>query len=142
MSSVVRSPAQVASRYLWSEDNAYAHTFQNMQDAFASYNPVYNGSLILFANDTDIGDAVNDLEDSYTSGEFDSQTSLLDLGKKIYLGVKGGISTLFTYTLARGTRGTLNNGAAYYVLTGVGPISDTTQTALGSAGDVLVGRGA
>jgi len=142
MSSVVRSPAQVASRYIWSEDGAYAHTFANMQAAFAQYNPVYRGGVILFANDSDIGNAVYDLEDSNTSGDFDDHTSLLDLGKKIYLGVTGGNSTLFTYTLVRGTSGTLNNGAAYYILTGVGPISPTTLTGLNGYGEVWVGRGA
>jgi len=141
MSSVIRSLAQVHSRYLLSEDGPYIHTYADMQSAFASYNPVYaSHNIILFANDDDLGHAIKALEiaaadiNQYT----DSHVSLLDLGRKLYLGVVGEDSTLFTYSLVRVTRGSFNDGGAYFVLTGAGPLSPETTTALDSYGEIYV----
>lgn len=141
MSSVLASFAQTPSRTLWSEDGPYIHTFANFQSAFASYNPVNNGNIFLFANDTDLGSAVNDLENNYTGNSSDSHVSLLDLGKKVYLGVVGGNSTVFTYNLVRIESGSYS-GEVYYVLTAQQGISDATYSALSGYGEVYVGRGA
>jgi len=112
-----------------------------MQRVFASYNPVYIGSTILFANDVDLGSAVYDLERD-NGNSTDSHISLLDLGKKVYLGVQGGDSELFTYSLIRVCSGNWNDGSAYYVLSGVGPISVATTEALDGYGEVYCSRGA
>lgn len=135
MSSVIRSLAQVHNRYLMAEGGSYIHTYANMQSAFAAYNPVYaSHNIILFANDEDLGNAVRVLETGADST--DSHISLLDLGRKLYLGVVGGDSTLFTYSLIRVTRGSYNDGGAYFVLTEAGPISPETTTALDGYGEI------
>jgi hypothetical protein len=140
MSSVLASFAQTPSRTIWSEDGAYIHTFADFQSAFASYTPVNNGNIFLFANDDDLGNAVKDLENN-TGNSTDSHVSLLDMGKKVYLGVVGGNSIVFTYNLVRVESGSYR-GEVYYVLTGQNGISDATYSALDGYGEVYVGRGA
>jgi hypothetical protein len=121
MSSVVRSLGQTVSR-TFSSGAAYYATYEVMQGVFSGELPtigayagapaVYNGNLILFANDTDLGTAVQILEkycdatDDVNRGATTINTTLRDLGKKLHLGVQGGSSTLFTYNLVQITQGT------------------------------------
>jgi len=143
MSSVQRELSQVPSRYLWTDDGAYVYTYAQFQASFTPYNPEYlTPTVILFANDTDLGHAVRDLEnaannaDRYTNGHI----SLLDLGKKVYLGVQGGNSELFTFNLIKVTQGNFNDGNSYYVITATDPLSVATTDALEGYGEVNAGR--
>lgn len=77
MSSVSRSFSQRPKRTFWSEDGPYIHTFSDFQTKFAAGNPEYVGNLILFENDTVLGNAINSLET--TANSTDSHASLLDL---------------------------------------------------------------
>jgi len=140
MSSVLRSFSQTPSQTLWSEDGPYLQTYQSFESAFASYNPSYVGNLILFKSEADLGDAVYDLEDS-SPPEASSHVSLLDMGKRVYLGVSGGESRHFTYKLVRVENGA-HRGEVYYVLAGVYQITPTIYNGLDGYGEVWVGRGA
>jgi len=145
MSSVTRSFAQRPKRTLWSEDGPYIHTFADFQTKFAAGNPEYVGNLILFENDTALGSAIYNLEN--TANSSDSQVSLLDLGKTVYVGlkgVKGGDSVKFTYRLVRIEGGNSYNvynsaGGVYYVLVAATGITPALYTALNGYGEVYVG---
>jgi len=147
MSSVTRSFSQVSKRTLWSEDGPYIHTFSDFQTFFADGNPEYVGNLILFDNDTLLGEAINRLEDSANST--DSHVSLLDLGKTVYVGLKsanGGDSVKFTYRLVRVEGGSNYNfnqttGGVYYVLVAATGITTELYTALDGYGEIYCGPG-
>ena len=152
MSSVARSFSQLSKRTLWSEDGPYIHTFSDFQTRFAAGNPEYVGNLILFENDTLLGEAIYNLEDAADSASkyTDSHTSLLDLGKTVYVGLKGvngGDSIKFTYRLVRQEGGNSYNfnqtaGGVYYVLVGATGITSDLYSALDGYGEVWVGTGA
>jgi len=146
MSSVTRYFSQPSKRTLWSEDGPYIHTFSDFQTKFADGNPEYVGNLILFENDTLLGEAIYRLEDSASST--DSHVSLLDLGKTVYVGLKGvkGDSTKFTYRLVRIEGGNSYNfnqtaGGVYYVLVGATGITSDLYNALDGYGEVYCGPG-
>lgn len=146
MSSVVRSLGQTLSR-TFSSGAAFYATYEVMQGVFSgalgSYvgaEPVYNGNFILFANDTDLGDALQilekycDVSDDVNKGATAVNTTLRDLGKKLHLGVQGGSSTLFTYTLVQITQGapitTDYIRKSVFVLTSTEILSEDLYTAL------------
>ena len=147
MSSVTRSFAQPSTRTLWSEDGPYIHTFSDFQTKFAAGNPDYVGNLILFDNDTALGSAIYNLED--TANSTDSHVSLRDLGKTVYVGLKGedGDSIKFTYRLVRIEGGNNYNayntaGGIYYVLVAATGQTPELYDALDGYGEVYVGPGA
>ena len=146
MSSVSRSFAQLSKRTLWSEDGPYIHTFSDFQTKFAAGNPEYVGNFILFENDTLLGEAIYRLED--TANSTDSHISLLDLGKTVYVGLKGvkGDSIKFTYRLVRVEGGNSYNfnqtaGGVYYVLVAATGITSDLYNALDGYGEVYCGPG-
>jgi len=121
----------------WTDgEGTYLLTFEQMKSVFASYEPVYTGSLILFPNDTALGNAVKDIESG--SDRINPHVALTDLDVKIYLGVQGGDGELFTYNLIRVCSGTEDDIMGYFVLTHVGNISEATYTALNGYGNVYV----
>lgn len=146
MSSVFRSLSQPSKRTLWSEDGPYIHTFSDFQEKFEAGNPEYVGNLILFKNDNDLGSAIYNLENNAEST--DSHISLTDLGKTVYVGVKGakGDSLKFTYRLVRVEGGKNYNansstGGVYYVLVAVTGVNGELYRALDGYGEVYVGPG-
>jgi len=143
MSSVSRSFSQLSKRTLYSEDGAYIHTFSDFQTRFANGNPEYVGNLILFENDTLLGEAIYNLESNANST--DNHISLLDLGKTVYVGLKGG-SIKFTYRLVRVEGGNSYNfnqtgGGVNYVLVGATGITSDLSNALNGYGEVYTGAG-
>ena len=147
MSSVSRSFAQPSKRTLWSEDGPYIHTFSDFQSRFACGNPEYVGNFILFENDNDLGAAINNLEDNANST--DSHISLLDLGKTVYVGLKGvngGDSIKFTYRLVRVEGGNSYSayntaGGVFYVLVAATGMTPVLYDELDGYGEVYVGPG-
>ena len=115
-----------------------------MKAQFAPYSPMYVSNLILFPTEIALANAINAVENyANTNGlVMDKNVSLLDMGKKLYLGLLKGNSSLFTYTLVQSTSATLNNLTTYYVLTASGPLSPFMNAALAGAGMVDVGASA
>jgi len=82
---------------------------------------------------------VYDLED--TASYADSNVSLRDLGKKVYLGLVNGESRIFTYNLVRIEQGS-HLLKSFYVLTATNSVTSAISTELDGYGEVYVGRGA
>jgi hypothetical protein len=123
-------------------NDGYGFTFAEMQEYFASYNPEYVGNIILFNSEQDLGDAIFDLED-VTGLYVNSNTSLTDMGKKLYVGVKGGQSDIFVYTLCK-INDTSNSSTAGYVryfISACNYSSTTLDNALDGYGEVNICRG-
>ena len=140
MSSVMRYPNQLNKKFYYSESGPYLHQYTDMLTAFVPFNPNYvSPSLILFANATDLGNAVKALEIAADSASqyANANVSLLDLGRTVYLGITGQESAVFTYSLINVSRFNLSGNTPYFVLTGTGILDPATVTALGSYGVVL-----
>lgn len=153
----MRSLGQTVSRTLTS-NACYYSTYEVMQGVFSGAlsgtspapggyytgaEPVYNGNMILFANETDLGAAVQilekhcDLTNDANRGFTSSNITLRDLGKKMHLGVQYGSSTVFTYTLVQITQGVPSTDfrKGVFVLTSTEILSDDTYTALTDGSD-------
>ena len=154
MSSVGRYLSQTPSRSLISYES-YIITLAAMQGVFSGQDylaghqytgatPTYSDDFILFDNEVDLGNAIQSLERLlYSTSTWTADyVPVIDLGKKLYLGVQGGESKVFTLSYVRGTRG-LGAGSNFYVISDTGVISDALQTALNGAqgyGTVYVAR--
>lgn len=151
MSSVGSFYAQRPTKSFISYET-YIQTLATMQSVFAGdlyavghqYTgavPLYKDSIILFRSETDLGSAVQCLERylSSISSYTDDYIPVTDLGKKLYLGVQGGDSAIFTYSLIKVTRGT-GSGSNFYSLSDVGTLSSALETALTSHGYVWMAR--
>ncbi len=110
MTSVLRSIKQTPSAFFWSH-GANAWYYDTIVDVFkgdgtkgtyAGPAPTYVGNVILFDNEDHFYEATNELFDNVsTDAYFDSYNTAQDIGKRIYIGVQGIESQMFTLSLAR-----------------------------------------
>ena len=151
MSAVGRYYLQTPSRSLISYES-YIITLADMKSVFSGEHyeaghqytgavPTYAGNFILFNNETELGSAIQSLERFlHTTNTWTTDyIPLVDLGKKLYLGVKGGESRIFTYSYIKVTRG-FGAGSNFYVLSEVDNLSGALRTALDTYGLVWVAR--
>jgi hypothetical protein len=142
MSSVLRGFAQTPSRTFTVGDNtAYGYTFAQIQQYFASNNPEYVGNVILFNSEQNLGNAIFNLEDAEIGTSASTYSSVSDMGKKLYIGVKGGRSDIFVFTLGKINSDNSNAGLVRYFNTAINYMSGELQTALNGRGDIDIFRG-
>ncbi len=142
MSSVLRGFAQTPSRTFTVGDNtANGYTFAEIQQYFASNNPEYVGNIILFNSEQELGDAIYTLVGAVTSISASNYTSVTDMGKKLYIGVKGGRSDIFVFTLCKINSDNANAGLVRYFNTAINYMSGELQVALNGRGDIDIFRG-
>jgi hypothetical protein len=123
MSSVLRGFAQTRARTLHVVHGTYLITHADLMTWAAQKNAVVSGSMItLDMGDIAFGEAMFDLFDDYEYS-VDSDSSVLDLGKKVYIGMPDGTgselageSQIFTFNLVKLLQGT-NRDLVGYVLT-------------------------
>jgi hypothetical protein len=147
MSSVLRGFAQTRARTLYGENGDDIFTYADLMTWAAEKNAAVNGSMItLDMNDVAFGEAFFDLYDEYGRGT-DSSISLLDLGKKIYIGMpKGtgselaGESQIVTLSLVKVLQGQNRDLVGYMV--SATNINQAIEDATDGALDVGVGGGA
>jgi hypothetical protein len=94
MSSALRVTAQRPSKYYYAYGGIYGQSYENIVAQFASHNPTYVGSFILFDTADDFENAIFDLESHSTYNTSDSEM-FTDLGKQISVGIKGVESSMF-----------------------------------------------
>ena len=147
MSSVLRGFAQTRARTLFNEDGAYVIKHEDLMTWASDKNAVVSGSMItLDMNDNDFGNALYDLFSDYYY-DTDYQTTLLDLGKKVYIGMPNGTdselageSQIITLNLVKVLQGN-NRNLVGYVITATN-ITDTINSNGDGYLDVDVGAGA
>ncbi len=105
MTSVLRSIKQTPSNFFWSHGaNAwYYETIVNVFNGEGAYTgpaPQYIGNVIVFDSEQNCYDATNELFNTIsTDAYFDGYNTVQDLGKRIYIGVQGIESQMFTLSL-------------------------------------------
>ena len=147
MSSLQQSFAQPPARTLFNERGAEVVLASDITRVFQGYNNViFNGSMITFPDEETFADACFDLFDNNFYAT-DEQTSLLDMGKKIYLGISSnavstlaGESQVVTLSLVKVLQGT-NRDLVGYVVT-ASNINEYIYENTGETLDVDVGIGA
>ena len=109
MTSVGRIIKQTPSNFFWSH-GARVYTLDDIKSAFRGENgsgysgpqPEYAGSMILFDTEANFSDATYELFVDYINPLYaDSYMTHQDMGKNIYIGVKGGESRMLTMSLIR-----------------------------------------
>jgi hypothetical protein len=117
MSSILRAPKQTPSNFFWSH-GADVWSLDDIKAAFKGQNgsgysgpePEYSGSLILFDTEEHFADATYELlYDSSNTYYAESYETHRDMGKTLYMGVKGGESKILTFGLLK-VNGTTNVG--------------------------------
>ncbi len=146
MSSVLRSIAQKPSKFFWSR-GAYIWTMDDIKAVFNAGSgggetwaiPEYVDNYILFATEDDLKYATYHLfyDGEYNTYYASSDQAHKDLGKDIFIGVKGMDSQMLTMSLV-GLAGSLNRG---YGLTAMNP-SETVYSYYDGDIDVDLSRGA
>jgi hypothetical protein len=118
MSSVLRFTKQTPSNFLWSH-GADIWILDDIKAAFRGENgssysgpqPEYYGNLILFDSEANFADATYELfVDSSNTYYADGYNTVIDMGKNIYIGVKGNESKMLTMSLVK-LQGTSGSGA-------------------------------
>ena len=134
MSSVGRQisqrPTNSLSNYL-----SYACGIDTLKAQFSGYNPTYVDSFILFDTEADFIGAINALYEYLFGNSATYQMAygfaVMDLGKKLYIGLKGGESKLLTFTYIKPTFGQLSDlNTGVYSLIEIGRLTQTAKTAL------------
>ena len=147
MSSVRRFAAQTPARTFFNEAGADLILAADLATWASNQGAVVNGSIILLnKNDTAFGVAMYDLFSNYSENT-DSQTPLLDMGKKVYIGMPNGTgselageSQIITMNLVKVLQGS-NRGMVGYVITATN-ITATINSEGDGYLDVDVGGGA
>jgi hypothetical protein len=124
MSSVLRSKSQTPSTFFWSH-GADIFDLDAIKAAFRGENgsnysgpePEYSGNFILFDTEEHFADATYELLfDASNTFYAESYVTVKDLGKNLYIGVKGKDSQMLTMSLVKANgndAGTSSFGIGY-----------------------------
>jgi hypothetical protein len=130
MSSVLRFLKQTPSKTIFNENGADVYTYAAIQTAVAANSGSFLGeSMVLFPESSNLITALGAIVSQSTS----SDTAMLDMGARLFMGVEGADSELVVFGLVKVIQGT-NADAA---LVGYVCLQDETSTL-----DVGVSRGA
>jgi hypothetical protein len=130
MSSVLRFLKQTPSKTIFNHDGASVYTYAAIETAVAANSGSFlSESMVQFPTLSDLTTALNAVSPQGTS----SDTAMLDMGARLFMGVEGGDSELVVFGLVKVIQGT-NSDAG---LVGYVCLQDETSTR-----DVDVSRGA
>lgn len=126
MSSVQRQYAQKLTTRWVSTRGIYYYTYAEMKAIFDEYSPTYIGtSSVLFKTESDLANAVADLDDVASSTDTtNGPTVLNDIGKDVRLGLDGGNSSMYTYRLfeiVNDPSGSMDAGRLVYAMVDQNP---------------------
>jgi hypothetical protein len=128
MSSVLRFLKQTPSKTILNENGAGVYTYSAIQTAVnANSGSFLSESMVLFPELTDLETALGALTSNITN----SDTAMLDMGARLFMGLEGGDSELVVFGLVKVIQGDSLDVIGYVCL------QDETSTI-----DVEVGRGA
>ena len=137
MSSVLRFLKQTPSKTIFNEDGADVYSYEAIQTAVGSNGSFLSESMVLFPELSDLTTALGALIVTQSTS---SQTALLDMGARLFMGLEGGDSEMVVFGLVKVIQGSgADAGVVGYVC-----FQDTTSTLSYGEGNygIAVGRGA